>query len=285
MSYLEQWKALGARIRGLANAGQLYAQLQTSMPHDSYGGGKFLGDQCQSILAAIEEFAGAHETTLPPEARIALRKFLSGEQGKVIRDSQAAREARAALVFLSGLETEISFLLAGRQELVRARSELAFLHLQRMLVVDKDVRAKWGRAHAQKGETACEGLGAVHLLWHGIYAFKVNAQGARTDLVLNEPLERSFERRGVEGLVLTEWKLADAKNCVKRFEEGRTQARLYKEGPLVATELTAYRYVIAVSLESLPQGSVPDDLTVNGVVYRHINIAIEPKSPSQRARE
>jgi hypothetical protein len=85
--------------------------------------------------------------------------------------------------------------------------------------------------------------------------------------------------------VLTEWKLADAKNGVERFEEGRTQAKLYKEGPLVAIELTAYRYVVAVSLEDLPHGSIPDDFLVGGLVYRHSNIAIEPKSPSKRARE
>jgi len=285
VSYLEHWRALSARIRGLANAGQLYAQLQASNPTDSYGAGKFLGDQCRSILEVIIEFARAHETTLPPDARVALDKFLSGHQGKVLKDLEAAREVRAALVFLSGLETEISFLLAGRQELVRARSELAFLHLQRLLVVDEDVRAKWRRAYEHGGETACEGLGAVHLLWHGIYAFKVNAKGARTDLVLNEPLGRSFERRGVEGLVLTEWKLADVKNGVKRFEEGRTQAKLYKDGPLVASELTGYRYVVAVSLADLPHGSVPDDLIIDEVVYRHINIVIEPKSPSMRARE
>jgi hypothetical protein len=285
VTYLEHWRALAARIRGLTDAGQLYAQFQTSSTSDSYGAGKLLGEQCGSVLGAVEEFAKTHERTLPPEAKAALGKFLGGHPGKVIRDMDAAREARAALVFLSALETEVSFLLAGRQELVRARSELAFLHLQRLLIVDDDVRTKWKRAHAQGGEPACEKLGAVHLLWHGIYAFKVNAEGARTDLVFNEPLERSFERRGVEGLVLTEWKTANAKNGVERFEEGRTQAKLYKDGPLVASELTGYRYVIAVSLEDLPHGSVPDDLIVDGVVYRHINIAIEPKPPSVRARE
>lgn len=284
MSYLEHWRALSGRIRGLITAGQFYAQLQASSASDSYGAGKALGEQCQRVLGAIEEFVKAHERTLPPEVMTAIGTFLGGHQGKVIRDLNAAREARAALVFLSVLETEISFLLAGRQELVRARSELAFLHLQRLLVVDQDVRAKWKRAHG-RGETACEGLGSAHLLWHGIYAFKVDAKGARTDLVFNEPLERSFEQRGVEGLVLTEWKMADAKNCLDRFEEARTQAKLYKDGPLIASELTAYRYVVGVSLEDLPHGCVPDDLTVDGVVYRHINIAIEPTVPSKRARK
>ena len=59
--------------------------------------------------------------------------------------------------------------------MLRARSERAFLHLRRLLAVDRDVRAKWKAAYEGKqGEVACEALGAVHLLSHGIYAFKVD---------------------------------------------------------------------------------------------------------------
>src|ERR1700722_9028346 len=36
------------------------------------------------------------------------------------------------------------------------------------------------------GSVACERLGAVHLLWHGIFAFKVDGSGARTDLIAPE---------------------------------------------------------------------------------------------------
>jgi hypothetical protein len=154
------------------------------------------------------------------------------------------------------------------------------LHLKRTLVVDEDIRAKWKKAY-RKNEAACEGLGAVHLLWHGIWAFKVDARGARTDLVFNEPLENSFEERGVEGLVLTEWKVADESDARKRYEEAREQAALYKEGPLDGSELRDYRYVLAVSLRDLPPVA---DLTVNHVIYRHINIAIEPRTPSRQAR-
>lgn len=46
------------------------------------------------------------------------------------------------------------------------RSKRAFLHLQRLLAVDADIRAKWkGAFEAEhKGELSCEKLGAVHLL-------------------------------------------------------------------------------------------------------------------------
>jgi hypothetical protein len=83
----------------------------------------------------------------------------------------------------------------------------------------------------------------VHLLSQGIFAFKVDASGARTDLVFREPPEDSLLTRGVEGLVLTEWKVATAQNAADRFAEARAQADLYKQGALAGVELTGYRYL------------------------------------------
>jgi hypothetical protein len=202
----------------------------------------------------------------------------------VIRGQESSREIRAGAIFIGGLESEVSFLLTDRQEVLRARSERGFLHLQRLLAVDRDIRAKWIAGY-KRGETACEGLGAVHLLLHGIYAFKVDAKGARTDLVFNEPVDPLSDPKAVEGLVLTEWKLADAKNAIARFTEARKQTEIYGRDPLAANELRAYRYLVAVSLKDLPAEVIPDDLMVQSVTYRHINIAIEPEAPSKRARK
>jgi len=185
---------------------------------------------------------------------------------------------------LAGIESEVSFLLADRQELLRARSERAFLHLQRSLIVDEGLRSRWLTAY-KSGEVACEGLGSVHLLAHGIYAFKIDAKGARTDLIFSEPPEPFLERRGLEGMVLTEWKVADDKNAPARFKEARTQTELYKEGALAGSELKAYRYLVAVSLKALSQAAVPADSTVGDVTYRHINIVIDPDVPSKQAKQ
>jgi hypothetical protein len=174
--------------------------------------------------------------------------------------------------------------LADRQEIIRARSERAFLHLQRSLAVDPDLRAKWFAAY-KSGEPQCEALGSVHLLAHGVYAFKVHAKGARTDLVFNEPLDPAIERRGLEGLVLTEWKLGDEKNAPARFQEARTQAELYGAGPLAGGELRAYRYLVLVSVKALPSTLVPPDIASGGVIYRHINISVDPDVPSRQARK
>jgi hypothetical protein len=146
--------------------------------------------------------------------------------------------------------------------------------------------AKWKKA-LDKNEIACERLGSIHLLSHGIFAFKVDALGARTDLVFNEPPDTSLLMRGVEGLVLTEWKVADdATSAAEGFRMARTQGDLYKQGALADIELTRYRYLIVVSLKELPLNSIPpDDSTSAGIIYRHINIVVQPAVPSKAAEK
>jgi hypothetical protein len=188
------------------------------------------------------------------------------------------------LVALAALEAEITFILSGCQEQIRTRSERAFLLLTRILAVDDKVRAKW-QAALRSGEVACERLGSVHLLSQGIYAFKVNAEGARTDLVFAEPPDESLLTRVVEGLVLTEWKVATAKNALEKFAEAHKQAEIYKQGALAGIELTGYRYLVVVSKNELLRASIPpDSITPEGIVYRHVNIVVEPAVPSKAAK-
>ena len=144
---------------------------------------------------------------------------------------------------------------------------------------DSAFRAKWQTAF-DEGEVECEKLGAVHLLLHGIWAFKVNAAGARTDLVYQEPAEDlTDEQQYADGLVLTEWKKSANKNdAEERFRQARSQAQHYARGVLAGSELTGYRYAVVVSRQ---QVSVPGDLTESEVVYRHINIAVDPQPPSR----
>ncbi len=126
---------------------------------------------------------------------------------------------------------------------------------------------------------ACEKLGAVHLLLHGIWAFKVDAAGARTDLVFQEPASLEGVQRYAAGLVLTEWKKAVVTAEVnQRFQEARSQAKRYSQGSLLGSELTSYRYAVVVSER---QVEVPNDLKEGNVIYRHINIAVDPQVPSR----
>ena len=283
MTFLDQWKALAGRIRGLMQAGQLHADYLAIRSSDSFGRAKRLREQSASVLTALEAFRDRFRQSLPPEALTALENFVS-QNSSLIRstiDSPDLREesAWAALVMLAALETEISFLLSDVQQSIRARSERAFAHLQRSIVVDADTRGKW-QAALKSGEVACEKLGAVHLLLHGIWAFKVNAAGERTDLVFQEPARDTGVEEGyADGLVLTEWKVATgADSAEARFREARSQAGRYAQGSLAGNELTTYRYAIVVSSHHV---DTPSDRTENGAVYRHVNIAVDPLTPSR----
>jgi hypothetical protein len=162
----------------------------------------------------------------------------------------------------------------------RALVDRAFLHLNRTLVVDHDVQARWSTALAA-GETECERWGALHLLQHGIYAFKAHAIHARTDLILGTPLQVDERVRSAEALVLTEWKVADATNAPARAAEAKRQIAAYAAGALGGFELRSVRYVVVVSDRSAP---MPADEREGEVTYRYVNIAVRPHVPSVGAR-
>jgi len=265
-------------------AGQLHAQYLAVRSSDPYGRGRRLHEQSQGILTALQSFRAAFDKSLPPSALAAIDGFVATHGSLITRPATGTADELqervwAALVLLAAFETEMSFLLSDVQESVRARSERAFSHLQRSLVVDATLRDNWLKAF-DAGEVECEKLGAVHLLLHGIWAFKVDAAGARTDLVFQEPVvDLAAAQRSADGLVLTEWKKAGPKdNPRQRFEEARAQARRYAQGALAGIELTGSRYLVVVSRRQI---QVPDDLNESGIMYRHVNIPVEPEVPSR----
>jgi hypothetical protein len=283
MIYPDQWKALSSRILGLVQAGHLHARFLAVRSSDTYSRAKRLRQHCVAVVLAIRQFRDQFQHSLPANALASIDEFVkkADELNRDANGSPNAFQERvwAALVALAAFETEISFILSNAQESIRARSERAFAHLQRLIVVDSTFREKW-KAAFEEGEVACEKLGAVHLLLHGIWAFKVDAGGARTDLVFQEPAgSLANEQRYVDGFVLTEWKKAGlADDPESRFEQARLQARRYAQGALAGTELTAYRYAVVVSRQQI---STLDDVREGEVVYRHINIAVDPRPPSR----
>lgn len=280
MAYQRQWRDLSTRIRGLMQAGEYHVRLGN---RDSYGRWKHLRDHCIRVVASLAEFQSRHGETLPSGAREALATVLKNT-GDLLRDTTGAADlqeerAQKALLMLVVFEAEMSFLILDGDEIIRSRSDRAFEHLQRSIVVDPDIRAKWIAAFGE-GEVACEKLGAVHLLAHDIWAFKVNAEGGRTDLVYQEALT-DIDRvtRTANGLVLTEWKrAAEADEPARRFAEARAQAARYAAGVLAGVELTSYRYAVVVSEGQI---DVPADLREGRVIYRHFNIAVKPRTPSR----
>jgi hypothetical protein len=268
-------------------AGELHARFLGIRSSDGYGRAKRLREQCERILSSLEIYCDAYKSSLPSAVSAAIKAFVDAHGG-LIRDTTGTADSVdervwAALVLLAGLETEVSFLLSDSQEIIRAKSERAFAHLQRSIVADIGFREKW-RSALSDGEVPCEKLGGTHLLLHGIYAFKINAEGERTDLVFQDLRgDLSDEQRYADGLVLTEWKVAASEaEAGKQFAAAKTQAGRYASGSLGGCELAGYRYLIVVTNDPV---QVPADTAEGTVIYRHVNIAVQPRTPSgKRAR-
>jgi hypothetical protein len=284
MTFRYQWTLIESRIRGLMRAVELHTRLlAVRSGGNTFGRSENLREQGELIVAELSGFRNRFRQSLPAAALSRINEFVA-RATPLLQTSDGTADLReekawAGLVVLGAFETELSYLLSDTEQAIRSRSELAFAHLQRSIVVDETFRKQWQAAFSA-GEIACEKLGAVHLLSHGIWAFKANAEGERTDLVYQEP-SRRFEREQAyaDGLVLTEWKKATPKQRAEgKFEEARNQAHRYAGGVLAGNELTHYRYVIVVSEE---QVQIPEDIKRDSITYRHINIATKPKPPSK----
>ena len=101
--------------------------------------------------------------------------------------------ATAALTLLASFRAEFEYLIADTEAVARSLVTRALIHLQRSIVADDAIRQRWSNAF-KDGETACEALGACHLLAHGIWAFKTSAEGERTDLASARPVTRDHRR-------------------------------------------------------------------------------------------
>ncbi|TET66255.1 MAG: hypothetical protein E3J56_14680 [Candidatus Aminicenantes bacterium] len=187
-----------------------------------------------------------------------------------------------ALTSLAAFQSGFSYVISDTQAMALRITERAFVHLQRSIMVDDDIRKNWIAAF-DIGETKCEKLGALHLLSHGTWAFKAHGEKGRTDLILNEPLpDSSIIEKTSTALVLTEWKVVKNSNELdEKIKEAFEQTKLYVTGVLGGIELTNYRYLVMVSEKST---KMPSDFTEGTIVYRHINIPVNPKYPSVEAR-
>lgn len=283
--FTERWTAIAARISGIAEAATLLALFLQAKGQEPYGVQRSLGTECAQILDDLVAFGVAYSGALPNTVSARIDRFAQVHRNLFDGAKEDSTQARAAILYLTAIKSEIVYLLSDQQDLIRNRTERAFLHLQRLLAADERERERWEKAFDSKsGEVACEKLGATHLLWHGIYAFKVDGAGARSDLVLPEVPDLNNAARALEGLVLTEWKVGDSSNFKIQFETAKYQASLYSEGILSGIELARVRYLILISKHSIPSHLIPKDNEYNGAIYRHINIAIAPLTPSVQAQ-
>ncbi len=279
MNVTENWRIISRRILSLRNAAELYGLFQCSNTTD-IGSAAYLSEQVISILEALKDFRGRFSPTLPQEALDVLAAFVTCAEAKM-KQERELKESRTGVVLLVGFESHMSALLAGTQEIIRTRTERALLQLRWQLIVDESIREKWRVAF--KDERLCEGLGAAHLIGHGICAFKVRAGHSETDLIINEPLEELANSPAIDGFVPTEWKRVTDANVDTQLDDARGQLALYQQGALSSMTLSAVRYVIAVSLEAL---KVPlQDVVDNGVTYRQINLVVDSIPPSKEVKK
>jgi hypothetical protein len=69
-------------------------------------------------------------------------------------------------------------------------------------------------------------------------------------------------------------------NASALFESAFVQAERYGQGVLAGIELTGYRYLVLVSTKRV---AIPGDRQAGPVRYRHVNIAVDPDTPSRES--
>ena len=281
MTIRSEWSAIAARIDGFLNSTTTYLRTLVTNREDPYGGAKVvLLPESARIYTALDQFTKRHSSTIPQPAQEALHRFLDEHKDHFKENADTGMNGiKRVAPALGSIRTEVSFHLADFGVTAKRVSERAFIHLQRSIVVDENVREKWKHAFSQ-GEVRCEQLGAVHLLSHGIWAFKVDAAGERTDLVFTENRIKDSEiETAAEALVLTEWKKVSSSDVIDTIATGaRRQADRYSTGSLAGIELATHRYIVLVSEKHLDP---VEDFKNGDITYRHINIAVDPLVPSK----
>jgi len=288
MNWLIDWQAISARIQSLLDAGAFfYRALHHSSEDARSVKKKVLLKNAEEIFRNLNGFLEKYKSALPNDALESLKSFLTKPEmtdPTLFNPNRSYENANVqfALTSLAAFQSEFAYLIADTQFIARKITERAFVHLQRSIIADDEIRKKWVAAYNEH-ETKCEKLGAVHLLLHGVWAFKADAVGGKTDLVLNEPLSPASTIESIaNALVLTEWKIVKTKDELKdKIKEALTQAGLYISGILGGIEIANYRYLVMVSERMM---KMPDNRLEENVTYRHINIAVNPATPSLETR-
>jgi hypothetical protein len=276
-----EWQSIDARIVGLRTTLSMMVSV-SGMNGFNYEGMilALVRPIVVEVARSLRLFRDAYFSVLPSVAIPPLIRGLEKSPMTGI-DLPSWQSVIVATVELVGLQAEVSAALVDPEAIGRQRAERAFEHLSRSIVVDDEYRERWTIAFS-RGEVACERLGAVHLLLHGIWAFKSDSIGERTDLVLQERLAITRTVDSSEALVLTEWKLARESDEVPfKAEESQRQAAIYSGSSLAATELATIRYVVLVTRR---RAVMPADVTDGRKAYRFVNLAVSPDTPSEAAR-
>ena len=283
--WITEWQAISARITGLVGAGTFFLQTREN---DDYSVSDELIQNATRTVNDVVGFRARYGDLLPPQALQCLNRFVAAYDGrfyilpteKVSPKPSGFGGVTVAITILESFRIEFDHLIANIDELIRSLTVRAFLHLQRSIVADSAIRERWAAAYEQ-GETACEKLGACHLLLHGIWAFKAVGAGEQTDLVMNEPMILNDDiRRASQGLVLTEWKIVQTPEQLRSQSEAAfRQASSYNRGILAGFPVASTRYLVMVSKDVM---KMPESIVDGAMTYEYRNVAVSPSTPSKR---
>lgn len=290
MSWHKEWAAISKTISEFSEICHEFItalSVDSSDPHSTIK--TVILPMMEEIAHRIKLLGERYETQLPNSAREKITELSSAIPFQSGYADTGVTKKPAAIMYFSSLVrkfcSDFNYLTSDLEGIVIRLTERAFIHLQRSIIADESIRNKWREAITHH-EPACEKLGAVHLLLHGIWSFKIDAAGERTDLVMGEPIKDKLlddVYLSAEGLVLTEWKVATQSNVDSKCEEAKIQAKRYAGSSLAAIELRRYRYLVIISEDLLT--NMPNVEEDSGILYKYINIAVNPSTPSVQARK
>lgn len=294
----EVWNNLAVRIQGMEAAILGFArtvdyvsigQNPTADVQDKYQiNAQVLVPSLKECYRDIIEFREQYREEFPAPALTCLERFEGVAKQALGDGATTGRNQIQSIIAFVALRTELNFYLFDRDAQMRKLVERAFLHLKRRIIVEADFAKQWQEAYNAKaidgrslGETACEKLGAIQLLQHGIWAFKAHSERERTDLVLGIPIDEGEAMKSADTLVLTEWKKvndkASQKDVDKAVEDGIKQAKIYTGSSLAGFEIHTAKYIPIVSWDRV----LVNDCADSGILYRVINIPVCPSEPSK----
>lgn len=272
MTWISRWKNISAKITQLQEVSRAYFDSINSFGVDHYGiGGSVIIPAARDLFSEVVELKKTYPM-MPSEviARIAkLEKNFSSHH-----KFTGIPGVGGAMVHLGIFNSEMNFYLKDNETVIKDKVKLAFLHLQRTLMVDVESKMKWQNAF-EEGEGALEKLGATHLLAHGLWAFKSTAENEKQDLVLNTPIRADEVQAVGASLVLTEWKKITLENLEEKCQSALALAKKYGEDHLIGSELKREKYLILVSEKHF---DMPANVIENDVRYVYMNLSIGPKS-------
>ncbi len=292
----EAWNPLAMRILGLeagfcqlSQGEEFFTRLRSGLSLGDLDPDKLIPDMyIPALRRCYDDIVSFHDTNraiLDHSVISCLEQFRTSAKF-IKKDVAFPRFQLQVIAAFSALRAELEYYFSDRESQMIKLVERAFSHLRRRIVADHDFAKQWQTSYKEGGEAACEKLGAVHLLQHGIWSFKAYAEHERTDLILGVSLDMQEVERSADALILTEWKKYNDKEdkpqkqaaeIQKIAENAVKQAKIYAQSSLAGYEIRSIRYIPIVTEDRVAVNDIDED----GIKYRVINIPVAPSTPSE----